>query len=311
MANAAGPIPRPVVIDCDPGIDDAIALLIAGTSAAVRLLAVTTVGGNVGIERTTRNALRVLGLAGRADVPMAAGAGLPLLGGGADRLGSPHGDDGLGGVWLPDPVAGVVAGHAVDLLARTVAASPEPVTLVAIGPLTNVALFYAVHPELAARLAQVVVMGGSFGPGDPPEFNVASDPEAAYRVLTSPGLPRPVPTTVVGYDLTSRVRMTEADLGRLRAGGGTAAVAADLLAANLEPDPAGRSAAVHDAVALAQVVRPGVLHLEPRRINVRCDRDALRGSTTAERTLEGTLTEVAVSPDFDLIDLIVGSLLHG
>ena len=221
--------PVPIVIDCDPGIDDAVALLLACASPELRILGVSTVAGNVDLEHTTRNAGRVLALAGRSDVPVAAGAGRPLVRTAPGRAEHVHGDDGVNRVKLPEPAAEPDPRPAIDLLADAIGGSADPVTLVAIGPLTNVALLYAVHPEVAATLGRVVIMGGSATVGNTTaaaEFNVWSDPEAAYRVLTDPGLDRAVPTTMVGLDLTLTVPFTEADLdtlaraGRGRAGGG-------------------------------------------------------------------------------------------
>ena len=200
----------PLLLDCDPGIDDAVAIMLACASPEFDLLGVTTVSGNVGLEHTTRNARGLLALAGRPDVPVAAGAPRPLVRAQPARAAYVHGDDGIRGVPLPEPAAPLDPRHAVALLADTVAASTEPVTLAAVGPLTNVALFYALHPELAARLGGLVVMGGSVGAGNvtpAAEFNIWADPEAAYRVLTDPGLPHPVPTALVGLEVTFAVPM--------------------------------------------------------------------------------------------------------
>src|SRR6266704_2970190 len=143
MRRPAGASPAvPVLVDCDPGVDDAVALLLACASPEVRLLGVTTVGGNVSVEQTTRNALRVLTLAGRADVPVAAGAERPLVRAQPHRATYVHGDDGVRGAALPEPAAAPERRHAVELLAGSISASVEPVTMVAVGPLTNVALLY-------------------------------------------------------------------------------------------------------------------------------------------------------------------------
>ena len=153
--------PVPIVIDCDPGIDDAVALLLACASPELRLLGVSTVAGNVDLEHTTRNAGRILALAGRSDVPVAAGAGRPLVRTSPGRAEHVHGDDGVHRAELPEPAAEPDPRPAIDLLADAIGGSADPVTLVAIGPLTNVALLYAVHPEVAATLGRVVIMGGS------------------------------------------------------------------------------------------------------------------------------------------------------
>jgi pyrimidine-specific ribonucleoside hydrolase len=278
----------PLLIVCDPGIDDAVALFLACASPEVRLLGVTTVGGNAGLEHTTRNARRLLTLAGRPDVPVAAGAARPLVRSQPGRAAYVHGDDGVRGAELPEPAAAVDPRHAVELLADTVAGSAEPVTLVAVGPLTNVALFYALHPELAARLHRLVVMGGSIGAGNVTpgaEFNVWADPEAAYRVLTDPGLPRPVPTTLVVLEVTFAVPLDEAAVGRLAAGGAVGRAAAAMLGGAVEfyhRTHRTTSVPVHDAVAVVQVLRPELLRTQPCTVTVDCSDGPGRGGTTVD-----------------------------
>ena len=178
--------------------------------------------------------------------------------------------------------------HAVALLADTVAGSAEPVTLVAVGPLTNVALLYALHPEVAARLGRLVVMGGSIGAGNvtpAAEFNVWADPEAAYRVLTDPGLPGPVPTTLVGLDVTFSVPVDEAAVRRLAAGGAAGRAAGAMLGGAVEFYHRTRrttSVAVHDAVAVVQVLRPDLLRTQPCTVSVDCTDGPGRGGTAVD-----------------------------
>jgi pyrimidine-specific ribonucleoside hydrolase len=291
--------PTPVLIDCDPGIDDAVALLLACASPELRLLGVTTVAGNVALEHTTRNAGRILALAGRPDVPVAAGAARPLVRDTPGRAEHVHGEDGVHRAELPEPAAGLDPRTAVDLLAAAITGSPEPVTLVAIGPLTNVALLYALRPDAAAALGRVVVMGGSATGGNASadaEFNVWSDPEAAYRVLTDPGLPRPVPTTMVGLDLTQAVPMVESDLDELAAGGAPGRAAAAMLRPEAERQRAETGVAalpVHDAVAVAAVLRPDLLRLAPARIEVDCSTGPRRGQTLVHPAPDGSWSDVA------------------
>lgn len=199
-----------------------------------------------------------------------------------------HGEDGVRGVELPEPAAPVDPRHAVGLLAEAVAGCPEPVTLVAVGPLTNVALFYALHPEVAGRLHRLVVMGGSIGAGNvapAAEFNVWADPEAAYRVLTDPGLPRPVPTTLVGLDVTFAVPVDRTHLRRLAAGGAPGRAAAAMLGSAVEfyhRTRAVTSVAVHDAVAVVQVLRPELFTTVPCTVTVDCSDGADRGATVVD-----------------------------
>ena len=159
------PIPIPLVIDTDPGIDDALAILLALASPEVDLRLVTTVHGNVELAQTTENALRVLHLAGRSDVPVAAGAAASLVHPQPERAGHVHGAAGLGGVELAPSPAAADPRPAVVALAELLTSSPEPVTVAAVGPLTNLALLLRVFPEAAARIGRLVVMGGSAARG--------------------------------------------------------------------------------------------------------------------------------------------------
>src|SRR5205823_9039370 len=182
----------PILLDCDPGHDDAIALLLALASPEVELLGVTTVAGNQTVEKTTANAIRILELVGREDVPVARGADRPLV---REPFVAAyvHGESGLDGPDLPPARGEPVAQHAVDFLAERLAGK----TLVATGPLTNVALLLALHPE--ARPDRIVLMGGAIAEGNvtpAAEFNVWADPEAAARVFASG-----IDMTMVGLDV--------------------------------------------------------------------------------------------------------------
>jgi pyrimidine-specific ribonucleoside hydrolase len=302
----------PLLVDCDPGIDDAVALLLACASPEVRLLGVTTVAGNVGLEHTTRNARRLLTLAGRTDVPVAAGAPRPLVRTQPARAAYVHGEDGVRGAALPEPAGPVDPRHAVELLADAVAGSTDPVTLVAVGPLTNVALLYAMHPQVAARLDRLVVMGGSIGTGNvtaAAEFNIWADPEAAYRVLADPGLSRPVPTTLVVLDVTFAVPLDEAALRRLAAGGSAGRAAAEMLGDAVEFYQRTRrttSVAVHDAVAVVQVLRPGLLRTQPCTVTVDCSDGPGRGGTGIDLGAARSWLSVTTEADArSVVDMVV------
>ena len=193
--------PTPVILDVDPGHDDAVAIMLACGAPDLELLAVTTVAGNVPLEKTTRNALRILSLIGRPEVPVAAGASSPLYRPlhTAEKI---HGESGLDGPEIPDSFFAPDERGAVELIADTLRTTPEPVTLVPVAPLTNVALFLREHPELKERVARISLMGGSIGLGNTTpaaEFNVYVDPEAAREVFES-GLP----ITMSGLDVTHR-----------------------------------------------------------------------------------------------------------
>lgn len=204
----------PIIIDCDPGHDDAIALILALASPKLNVLAVTTSAGNQTPDKTLRNALRILTLLGRHDIPVAGGAPKPLLRELiiADNV---HGESGLDGPALPEPGFAPQALTAVELMAKTLRASAEPITLVPTGPLTNIALLLSAHPELKAKIARIVLMGGSAGPGNwtpAAEFNIYVDPEAAEMVFGAG-----VPITMCGLDVTHAAQVMDEDIERIRA----------------------------------------------------------------------------------------------
>ncbi|MGL5370318.1 MAG: pyrimidine-specific ribonucleoside hydrolase RihA [Plesiomonas shigelloides] len=204
----------PIIIDCDPGHDDAIALILALASPKLNVMAVTTSAGNQTPDKTLRNALRILTLLGRHDIPVAGGAPKPLLRELiiADNV---HGESGLDGPALPEPGFAPQALTAVELMAKTLRASAEPVTLVPTGPLTNIALLLSAHPELKAKIARIVLMGGSAGPGNwtpAAEFNIYVDPEAAEMVFSAG-----VPITMCGLDVTHAAQVMDEDIERIRA----------------------------------------------------------------------------------------------
>src|SRR5437764_390279 len=214
-----------IILDCDPGHDDAIALLLALASSEVRLLGVTTVSGNQTLEKTTANAIRVLDHVNRDDVPVAAGAARPLV---RERhvAAEVHGETGLDGPDLPPPSRDPEPVHAIDWIARTLADSPRPVTLVPTGPLTNIALFLVRYPELITQVERIVLMGGAYGEGNvtpAAEFNIWVDPEAAHVVFTS-GLE----VTMVGLDVTHHALMTPKHAERLARSGRAGRLVSDL-----------------------------------------------------------------------------------
>lgn len=277
-------MPTPVLIDCDPGHDDAIALLLALASPELEVLAVTTVAGNAPLERTTLNALRVLEVAGRRDVAVAAGAERPLL---RPPAAAPaiHGESGLQGPQWVQPGARPRPGHAVDLLAATVAAARQPPTLIALGPLTNLALALAVHPQLPEQLDRVVFMGGAVGLGNrtpAAEFNIWADPEAAQRVLSSGLQP-----TMVGLDVTLRATLDDHRRERLRAAGEAGRFVAELLdhygsryreRMGLPQPP------VHDALAVAAVIDPTLVTTRPLAVGVETSSELCRAARWSTST---------------------------
>jgi inosine-uridine nucleoside N-ribohydrolase len=287
-------LPERILIDCDPGHDDAIALLLALASPELELLGVTTVAGNQTLEKTTANAIRVLDFVGRDDVQVAAGADRPLV---RDPFVAAyvHGETGLDGPDLPPPQREPLALHAVDFLAEQVSGA----TLVAVGPLTNVALLLARYPE--ARPERIVLMGGSIGLGNvtpAAEFNIWADPEAAARVFES-GLE----LTMVGLDVTHPALLLDADAEHLRASGRTGQMVAELydFFHRFHRDTYGFGGSpIHDAVALAYMFRPELIETKRCHVAIECGSELTRGRTVVDlwrRTGEEPNAHVGVGID--------------
>ena len=274
--------PQPVILDVDPGHDDAVAIMMACGSPGLDLRAVTTVAGNATLPKTTRNALRVLSLIGRTDVPVAAGAARPL----ARELRTAediHGESGLDGPEIPEAAFEPDDRGAVDLIADTLRASPEPVALIPVGPLTNIAAFLRKHPDLKDRVSGVSLMGGSMGLGNTTpaaEFNIYVDPEAAREVFES-GLP----ITMSGLDVTHQAGAGPAERDRLRSIGGVGGVVAgflDFFAGTYERIYGFDAPPLHDPVAVAAVLEPGLLRTRAMRVDVECEGDLTRGETVCD-----------------------------
>jgi inosine-uridine nucleoside N-ribohydrolase len=297
----------PVIVDCDPGHDDAIALLLALGGPELDVLAVTTVHGNQTLEKTTTNALRVLELAGRSDVPVAKGAARPLR---RDLVVASHvhGESGLDGPVLPEPRTAPVGQSAVDFMVERIVGSPRPVTLVPTGPLTNVAgLIDRIGGE---NLEQIVLMGGAIGEGNmtpAAEFNIWADPEAAARVFGSG-----VDVTMIGLDVTHRALVTPPVVERIRRVGAVGEVVGELVEfyKRYHAETYGwEGPPVHDAVAVARVLRPELV--ETRRCNVEIElvSELCRGRTVVDRwgrTDRKANADVAVDIDVDsFFDLLV------
>jgi inosine-uridine nucleoside N-ribohydrolase len=292
----------PILLDCDPGHDDAIALLLALASPELELLGVTTVAGNQTLEKTTANALRVLEFVGRGDVPVAAGADRPL----SRELfiaAYVHGESGLDGPELPPPQGDPVPEHAVDFLAAAILGADRPVTLVPVGPLTNVALLLARYPEVAGNVERIVLMGGAIAEGNvtpAAEFNIYVDPEAAWRVFHSG-----VPVTMIGLDVTHKALMVDAHAERLRAAGDAGRMVAELydFFIGYHRRTYGQEGApIHDAVAVAQVLRRGIVETLHRHVDVDCESQLCRGRTVVDlwhRTENEPNADVGVDIDGD------------
>ncbi|MGI9063893.1 MAG: nucleoside hydrolase [Pseudonocardiaceae bacterium] len=290
----------PVIIDTDPGVDDAVAILLAAASREVALLAITTVFGNVDLATTTANALRLRSLAGLGHVPVAAGAARPFVHPQREHAAGRHGADGLGGCadLLPAPEGPVHARGAVALMADLLRSATEPVTLVPIGPLTNVALLLAAHPDVKPRIARIVAMGGCLTDGDTAdvgtEFNVHCDPEAARRVLVE----EDVPTTLVPLDLTLRCAVTGEWRDELATAGPRSALLVRLIEHHRTEHRAtsGRDRVpLHDSLAVLEAAVPGTLRTTPMPLDVVCAPGTDRGRTV--RAAAGRTIDVALDAD--------------
>ncbi len=263
--------PRRIIIDCDPGQDDAIALLLALASPEeIEVLAVTAVAGNVPLALTEANARRIVELAGRPDVRVHKGCHRPLV----NRLETAeyvHGETGLNGVELPPPSMPLAPGHAVDAIIELVmAAEPKTVTLCPVGPLTNIAMALIKEPTLATRLREIVLMGGAIGLGNvtpAAEFNIYVDPHAA-RVVFESG----VPITMFGLDVTHEVLVTRPRLEAIRALGTKVGLAAAGLIDFFNRFDSDRyevdGAPLHDPCVIAHLIDPTLFSGKPCHVEI-------------------------------------------
>lgn len=272
----------PVILDGDPGHDDAIAWMLAASSPALEIRAVTSVCGNQTIEKTTYNALRVCTLLGLS-CPVGRGRPGPLL---AEAMNAPsvHGESGLDGPALPEPAFSESPLNAAELMTRVLRESEAPVTIVATGPLTNVAALLLAHPELKSNIARISLMGGGIAYGNwscAAEFNILVDPEAADIVFRSG-----VPILMAGLDVTEKALIFPEDFQAIRAvGNPVARVVADWLeffyGFHRELGYAG--APVHDAVAVAALLHPELMRTQDMYVQIETTGEYCRGTTVGDR----------------------------
>jgi inosine-uridine nucleoside N-ribohydrolase len=286
-----------VIIDTDPGIDDAFALLLAMRSPELKIEAITPVAGNVPLELTLPNALRMVEIAGRTDIPVAAGARAPLM----RRLVTAsyvHGENGLGGAVFPEPTTKPVATPAAELIREIIRKYPHEITLITIGPLTNIATALSSDPDLAGMTRAVVMMGGSLSGGNitpAAEFNVYVDPEAA-RIVFQSG----IPITMVGLDVTRKTALTDEHVRTLEAAKNPVSQAAAKI---------GRSAInhnrergyvsdpnMHDSLAVAGFLDPGILKFQDYYVDVETTGELTAGETLGYSPISGDLRR---RPGFD------------
>lgn len=279
-----------VIIDTDPGVDDALALLLAMRSPELKIEGITPVAGNVPLELTLPNALRMVEIAGRTDIPVAAGARDPLV----RRLVTAayaHGENGLGGAVFPEPTIKPIGEQAADFIRRTVRKYPGEVTLITIGPLTNVGVALRGDPELAGMVRGLVMMGGSLSGGNitpAAEFNVYVDPEAA-RIVFQSG----IPITMVGLDVTRKTTLTEAHVSTLEAAQNPVSQAAAKIGRNVLEHNRKEGFLVgpnmHDPLAVASFIHPGLLKYQDYYVDVETEGELTAGATLGYSPVAGDL----------------------
>ena len=272
-----------VILDCDPGHDDAVAIVMAGRSPELDIIGITCVAGNVSVEHTTRNALRICTLAEMPKIPVCKGMTRPLLGENRTAV-DVHGITGLDGADLPEPDREPHPIHAVDFLIETLMTSNGDITVIPTGPLTNIAMALLREPRLVRKIPQIVMMGGTMGIGNitpSAEFNIYADPEAAKVVFESGIL-----ITMLGLDVTHQVILTHNHIVRLRAANTRlTSTFADLLTFHLHAlaklgDTEG--AAMHDPCAVMAVCEPSMLRTQFMHVDIETTGKFTRGRTVCD-----------------------------
>lgn len=304
----------PIILDCDPGHDDAIALVLALASPELELKAVTSSAGNQTPDKTLRNVLRMLTLLKRGDIPVAGGAIKPLM---RDLIiaDNVHGESGLDGPALPEPDFAPQDCTAVELMANVLRESTEPVTLVSTGPQTNVALLLNGHPELHAKIARIVIMGGAMGLGNwtpAAEFNIFVDPEAAEIVFQSG-----IPVVMAGLDVTHQAQIMAEDIERFRQiGNPVATTVAELLDFFMEYHRTEKwgfqGAPLHDPCTIAWLLKPEIFSTAKRWVGVETQGKYTQGMTVVDYYfLSGNTPNTDIMLDIDrqaFVDLLADRL---
>jgi purine nucleosidase len=297
-------VSTPIILDCDPGIDDALAIAFATASPEIDLVGITTVAGNVGLDKTTANALAVASFVGAPDVPVTAGSAVPLLRPALDA-GDVHGDSGLGGAVLPPPARTAEDGHAIDYIIDTIGAARGEITLVATGPMTNIGLALRREPRLAGWVRDFVIMGGSAARGNvtpAAEFNIWADPEAAAIVFSAGWTVR-----MIGLDVTLLARATSAVQERMRALGplGSQLLLPAIAQYRDSADTTGEPP-VHDVCAIVSIADPTAFEYTPARVRVETHGTLTSGMTVTDfEPPAGYNTQVATGIDAERFWAIV------
>ena len=275
---------RKILLDCDPGHDDAVAMMLAWGNPSIELLGVTTVGGNQTLDKVTRNALSVATVVGMHDVPIAAGCRLPLVRP-VEIAPDVHGDSGLDGVELPEPAVELDPRHGVDLIIETIMSNePGTVTLVPTGPLTNIAMAARKEPRIVERVQEVVLMGGGYHVGNwspVAEFNIKVDPEAAHIVFNEKW-----PIVMVGLDLTHQALATDEVAERIAAVAGSVSqftLGLFTFFRKAYQDAQGfEFPPVHDPCTLAYLIDPTIVETVKVPVDVELNGSLTTGMTVAD-----------------------------
>ena len=275
--------PIPIIIDCDPGHDDMVAIMLAHARPELELLGITTVAGNQTQEKTFLNARKITALIGAPHIAVARGCDEPLVRA-LVTAAFIHGESGLDGAPLPDPVNDGVGQHAVDFIIRTLEASPRPVVLVPTGPLTNIAMLLRLAPQIRPKIERIVLMGGAVLDSNvtpTAEFNIYVDPEAAAAVFAS-GLP----ITMLGLNVTNRALLSLEDIEQMSGWGGPiSSIVAPLMrffAGTVERFDGIRGATLHDALAVAAIFRPQIVRTEHLNVEIETVSSLSRGQTVVD-----------------------------
>lgn len=302
---------RPVILDCDPGHDDAIAVMLAVADPAIDLQLVTTVAGNVTLENTTRNALRVLDMVDRPDIPVAAGRDRPRVRE-LSTAASMHGDSGLAGPDLAEPTRAALDVPAIEVIEQHLLDADEPVTLVATGALTNMADVVERLPHLRPRIAELVIMGGAVDLGNwtpAAEFNIWVDPHAAdvvFRAARVPGQGDPadgIALTMIGLEVTHRAWLADEHAEVLRPTGRAGRFVAELLDhfVGFHQERFGwEGGPIHDAVTIAHLIDPTLVTALPMNVQIETESPLCIGRTVADRwSVTGLPPNALVGLDID------------
>lgn len=305
---------KKIIMDCDPGHDDALAMMLALASPEIDLLAVTSSAGNQTPEKTLNNAMRLLTLMHHQEIPVAGGNRTPLMQP-LETAGNVHGKSGLDGADLPDPDFAVQNITAIELIAKTLRESSDPVTLVVTGPMTNIALFLRVYPELKEKIARIVFMGGAMGLGNwtpSVEFNIYVDPEAAKIVLNAG-----IPLTMAPLNVTHKAQILKPEIAAIGEIDNPVAHAFQGLLNFFEvyhenPKWGFKGAPLHDPCTIAWLLHPEMFKSELMNVDVETQGELVRGETVCDYyELTGKPKNTDVLLDIDrpaFIQLITDSL---